>query len=183
MSETSNTKTPFLALADYEKRSLVHAVGLPEQIQAQGAWSGIGFRLGELYLLVGLKEVAEILHLPPMTNVPGSKAWLMGIANVRGNLVAVVDLRGFLIGQRTKLSDSSRVLVIRQEGGNVGLLIDEVLGQRHLFDDDNSDQGGFEETIVAPFVHRGYRKDDIEWGVFDSIQLTQTTEFLQAAAA
>ena len=181
MSEQT-TKTPFQALVDYERRSLVHAVGLPEQTEAQGAWSGIGFRLEDLNLLVSLKEVVEILHLPPMTQVPGALPWLLGIANVRGNLVAIVDLRSFLTGQRTSLSDASRVLVIRQEGGNVGLLIDEVVGQRHLFDTDQGDASRFAETMVAPFVERAYLKDDIDWGVFESQVLTNTKEFLQAAA-
>ena len=37
--------SPFDALADYERRSLAHAAGVPEQIEAPGLWRGIGFRV------------------------------------------------------------------------------------------------------------------------------------------
>ena len=36
--------SPFEALADYERRSLAHTAGLPEQIEAPGLWRGIGFQ-------------------------------------------------------------------------------------------------------------------------------------------
>ena len=36
----------FETLAEYERRSLAHVAGLPEQLQAAGLWRGIGFRIG-----------------------------------------------------------------------------------------------------------------------------------------
>ena len=41
--------SPFEALATFERRSLAHAAGLPEQIEAPGLWRGIGFRIGARY--------------------------------------------------------------------------------------------------------------------------------------
>jgi len=117
---------PFEALADYERRSLAHVAGLPEQIDAPGLWRGIGFRIGARYLVSSIGEVNEILTMPLLTVVPGTQAWMLGVANVRGNLVALVDLRNFIEGQRTVLTDSTRVLVVRQHGGSVALLLDEV---------------------------------------------------------
>ena len=38
--------SPFEALLDYERRSLAHVAGMPEQIEAPGLWRGIGFRVG-----------------------------------------------------------------------------------------------------------------------------------------
>ena len=65
--------TPFEALANYEKRSLAHAAGLPEQIEAPGLWRGIGFRIGAHYLVSSINEVNEILTLPALTVVPGTR--------------------------------------------------------------------------------------------------------------
>ncbi len=125
-----STLSPFEALAAYEQRSLGHAAGAPEQIEAPGLWRGIGFRLGARHFVSSIAEVNEILTLPPLTAVPGARGWLLGIANVRGNLVPVVDLYEFIAGQRSAIGETSRVLVVRQPGGSVGLLVDEVLGQR-----------------------------------------------------
>ena len=38
---------PFETLADYERRSLSHVAGMPEQIEAPGLWRGIAFRIGD----------------------------------------------------------------------------------------------------------------------------------------
>src|SRR6478672_943832 len=115
--------SPFDALAEYERRSLAHTAGLPEQIEAPGLWRGIGFRVGSRYLVSSINEVNEILTQPSLTIVPGTRPWLLGVANVRGNLVPVIDLKQYLEGDRTQFTDTSRVLLVRQAGGSVGLLI------------------------------------------------------------
>src|ERR1700761_2321614 len=104
--------SPFEALATFEKRSLAHTAGLPEQIEAPGLWRGIGFRIGTRYMVSSINEVNEILTQPPLTLVPGTRQWLLGVANVRGNLVPVIDLRQYLEGERTLLTDASRVLLV-----------------------------------------------------------------------
>ena len=111
--------SPFEALADYERRSLAHVAGMPEQIEAPGLWRGIGFRIGQRYLVSGINEVNEILTPPALTIVPGTRGWLLGVANVRGNLVPVIDLKQYLEGERTQATDSSRVLLVRQAGGKL----------------------------------------------------------------
>lgn len=178
----TTSKTPFQIIADYERRSLIHAAGLPEQASAQGAWSGIAFRLGKDRMLASLEDVAEILHMPDVTQIPGAAGWILGIANVRGNLIAVVDMHAFLGEKRTQITDRSRVLVVNQEGGNVGLLVDEVVGQRHMFDEDETNDNQFAESLIAGYITRQYAKEDEHWGVFDVTSLTNSNEFLNAAA-
>ena len=49
----------------------------------------------------GFDEVVEILPMPQVTPVPGAQPWLLGVANIRGNLLPIVDLKQFLEGERT----------------------------------------------------------------------------------
>src|SRR5690606_26697405 len=116
----------FDILLDYEHRSLSHVAGLPEQLEAPGLWRGIGYRIGRRRLASGFDEVVEILPLPQVTPVPGSQPWMLGLANVRGNLLPVADLKQFLEAERTVLHEGQRMLLVRQEGGNVAVLIDEL---------------------------------------------------------
>jgi twitching motility protein PilI len=174
--------SPFEALADYERRSLAHAAGLPEQIEAPGLWRGIGFRVGARYLVSSINEVNEILTFPALTLVPGTRPWLLGVANVRGNLVPVIDLRQYLEGERTQVTDSSRVLLVRQLGGSVGLLIDEVLGQRNFSEEQRSDALGEEDDRYARFVGENYPLGEVNWGLFSMAALVRTPDFVQAAA-
>jgi twitching motility protein PilI len=174
---------PFDVLADYEQRSLSHVAGLPEQIEAPGLWRGIGFRLGSRHLAAGFGEVVEIITLPPLTPVPGSEPWLLGVANIRSNLLPVVDLKFFLQGERTVQHASTRALVVKQAGGNVAVLIDELYGQRNFTDEHKTDLSGLDEGRYGTFVKQAYRLGDIVWGVFSMALLSRTPEFRQAAAA
>jgi len=174
--------SPFATLADYEQRSLAHVAGLPEQVDAPGLWRGIGFRVGDNYMVSSISEVNEILTMPSLTVVPGTQAWMLGVANVRGNLVAVVDLRGHIEGVRTELTDMSRVLVVRQHGGSVGLLVDEVLGQRSFSDEQREYAQGEDDTRYARYIGEKIQLGDILWGLFSMTALVRTAEFQQASA-
>lgn len=173
---------PFETLADYERRSLAHVAGLPEQIEAPGLWRGIGFRIGLHHLVSSIAEVNEILTMPALTNVPGTQPWMLGVANVRGNLVAMVDLRHFLEGKPSHLTEASRVLVVRQQGGSVGLLIDEVLGQRSLTDALRENAQGEEDESYRRFVGEKIQLGDTLWGMFSMTALVRSAEFQQASA-
>jgi twitching motility protein PilI len=175
-------RSPFLVLADYEQRSLAHVAGLPEQLDAPGLWRGVAYRIGSHRLASGFGEVVEILSMPALTPVPGSQPWMLGVANVRGTLLPVVDLKQFLEGERTVLNESQRVLVVRQPGGDVAVTIDEMYGQRSFVDAQGIDMAPVAEGRYAHFIERAYRINDQDWGVFSLERLARTPEFRQAAA-
>ncbi len=175
-------RPPFLVLADYEERSLAHVAGLPEQLDAPGLWRGVAYRIGSHRLASGFDEVVEILSLPALTTVPGAQPWMLGVANVRGTLLPVVDLKQFLEGERTVLHESQRVLVVRQPGGEVAVTIDELFGQRSFVDGQGIDVAQVSEGRYSHFIDRAYRMGEQDWGVFSLDRLARTPEFRQAAA-
>ena len=179
---TASAVDPFSVLQDYESRSLAHVVGLPEQLDAPGLWRGVGYRVGKRRLASGFDEVVEILGMPPVTPVPGAQPWMLGVANIRGNLLPIVDLRQFLEGERTVLHEGQRVLIVRQPGGNVAVTIDELFGQRSFVEEQKIGVEPFADGRYAHFVERAYRFGDHEWGVFSLDRLARTPEFRQAAA-
>jgi twitching motility protein PilI len=178
----ATASTPYEILVEYERLAQAHVAGALEQAEAPGMWRGIGFRIGDRNMVSSIAEVNEILTMPAMTAIPGTKPWLMGVANVRGNLVAVVDLRGFVEGSRTPIGDRSRVLVARQPGGAVGLLVDEVLGQRSFTDENIPLVDPGADDRYGRFVTRRYDLGGTIWGVFSMAVLVKTPEFSQAAA-
>ena len=172
--------TSFDTLLDYEARSLGHVPGRPESVEAAGHWRGVGFRLGQRRLVSSFDEVMEILPLPAVTPVPGAQSWMLGVANVRGTLLPVVDLKQFLEGERTVVHEGQRVLVVRQSGGNVAVLIDELFGQRTFNDSHRADVPPDDAGRYSHFVSQAYRLADTDWGVFSMSTLTRTPEFRQA---
>jgi twitching motility protein PilI len=180
-SEAVQPAGAYALLADYERRSLEHDPGVPEQIEAPGLWRAIGFRVGDHHFVSGIDEVSEILMSPPpVTSIPATRPWLLGVANVRGNLIALVDLKQFLFEQRTHVTGRARVLVVRQAGGNVGLLVDELLGQRNLTDADRVDAEGEADARLARFVTENVTLGSVRLGRFSMVELTRTAEFQHA---
>lgn len=178
----ASVHSAFALLADYERRSLAHAPGVPEQIDTPGLWRAIGFRIGEREFVCGIDEISEILLTPPpVTGIPGARSWLLGVANVRGTLLAMVDLKQFLFGQRTQITGQVRVLVIKQSGGNVGVLVDALLGYRNLTDADRADAKGEADPGLARFVAENISLGKTRLGRFSMVELTRAAEFQQAA--
>ena len=88
---------PFELLLELERRARV-AIAAREGAPAPAdEWVGIGFRLGAERFVTSRADVREVLPIPEqVTRVPGAKPWLRGIANLRGQLLTVVDLKSFL---------------------------------------------------------------------------------------
>jgi len=158
------------------------APGLPEQVKAAPLWSGLGFRVGDLQVVTPLNQVSEILPCPVVTPVPGVKHWLKGIANVRGNLLTIIDLPEYFDKAAVRLDDKSRLLVMNAPGLHTALLVNEVLGLRH-FDEEQEKQDVF-ALDDAVFVHlRGaFLRDNVLWGVFDMHSLAESLTFKHVAA-
>ncbi len=179
MNQSAN-RTPFEILARYERLSLAHASDTQDKLEAPGLWRGIGFRVGSRLLLSGIDEINELLAVPSLTPVPGTQPWLLGVANVRGNLVPVVDLGRFLFGERTQHSDRSRLLVVHQSGGSVALLVDEVLGQRTVDEEQRQHAQEEDDPRLARFVDTRVGRQQL--AIFSMGRLVRAPDFRQAAA-
>ena len=175
-------RSPFDILEAYERRSLAHAVQLPERQFTQDLWRGVGYRVGKRHLVSDFREVVEIVPMPPITPVPGAQPWLLGVGNLRGNLFPVVDLKYFMEGERTVQQEGQRVLIMRQAGGDVALTIDELFGQRSFELDQDTGAGELASGRYAHFIDRAFQSDGRDWGVFSLSLLSRTPEFWQAAA-
>jgi len=81
---------------------------------------------GETYG-VPIAHVAEILKLPPITEVPRAPSTVCGVISVRGRLVTVIDLRRRLRLAEGQMDRRARILLVDVgTGEQIGLLVDEV---------------------------------------------------------
>ncbi len=181
-SEAETGGKPLLAkLCDYEERSLAHDVGEAARQQQISNWDGVVFRLGDHFLTCRIDQIEEIIAFPPYTQIPGAKDWLLGVANVRGNLVPVSDLGWFLFGSRTPVTARTRLIVSRMQGRMAGLVVDEVFGQRHFHTDDLSAESSWEDTPLSDLVTHQFKTSEREWGVFNLGELQGDPEFMDGA--
>lgn len=181
MSAVRNQE-PFALLRDIEIRSQQKARGLPQKTEVRRTWSGIGFRLGDQRLVSPTDEVLEILKYPSLTRVPSALYWVKGIANIRGSLVPVMDLKAYLGEEPIKLQRETRVLVIQQGGFTSGLLVDEVLGMRHFFEEERSDQLPEVTPNLAVYLTGAFKQGNNVWGIFDMRNLAKSPQFMEVAS-
>ena len=97
------------------------------------SWAGVLFRLRRSRLLAPLDQVMEVLEPPAeITSIPGTRAWVVGVANNRGTLLPIFDLAALVYGGTAAPRASDRILVARQESVPCGLLVNEAIGIRHF---------------------------------------------------
>ncbi len=171
----------FRLLADMEARSRGHAAGLPQQQEQEEAWEGVVFGVGDTRLVVATGEVVEILNYPSgVSQIPGAKPWMRGIANIRGNILPIIDLQAFFGGPATVATRRSRVLVFNQGDGLVGLLVGEMVGMRRF---DQMARTGKREAAgrVGRYVVSGFEQDGTYWPVFSMQGLAQDPAFQNGA--
>ena len=86
----------------------------------------VTFRLdGEVYG-INVMQVQEVLRVTEIAPVPGAPDYVMGIINLRGNVVTVIETRKRFGLQSGEIDDSSRVVISEAGGYVVGILVDSV---------------------------------------------------------
>jgi len=179
----NNTQpTPFALLKHIETRSQQRALGLPQKVEVRRTWSGIGFRIGNTRLLLAMGEVGEILRYPTITKVPSALNWVKGLANIRGNLLPIMDLKRFVNNESLRINRASRVIVIQRGELSSGLLVDEVFGMRHFFTEQHSKNLPEVSDKLKAYLKGSFIQNEVEWGVFSVAELAQSSEFLNIAA-
>lgn len=85
-------------------------------------------RLGGCRYALPMASVAEVGRPPSLTRVPGLPAWVAGVANWRGRVLAVLDLRSLLAADPGDLDRRGRLVVLHHHGVRVGVLVESVAG-------------------------------------------------------
>ena len=177
-----NVNDPIALLRDMERRARGES-GEAADVQASGeVWRGIGFSVGGRRLVTSMADITEVMHCPKLARVPGAKDWLMGIANLRGALLPVVNLQGFLRAEPAVLDRESRVLVIEQGEMLSGLAVEEVFGVKHFLEDQRLSDAAASENWLSPYVVNSFSVGGEIWEVFDVHTLIAAPAFMQVAA-
>jgi twitching motility protein PilI len=148
-----------------------YQVQLLERMQA--ARNNAGARVNQLGVMIGperylldLTQVGEIVPVPSITVVPLTQPWYLGLANIRGNLISVIDLARYQQQSDTATGSDSRIITFASGlGFNCGLLVSRVYGLRHA--------AGMEAS-----GDRLRDADANEWTPLDLAALVSDTRFL-----
>ena len=86
----------------------------------------VTFRLGEEIYGIDVLQVQEVLRITEISPVPGAPHYVLGIINLRGNVVTVIDARNRFGLPPKETDDASRIIVVDAFDKVIGLLVDNV---------------------------------------------------------
>jgi twitching motility protein PilI len=175
-----SSNSPFELLSSIEQKSRTKAEGLPVLEEIKEEWLGIAFKLRNQILLAAMTEVSEIVTRPTLTNIPGVKPWVLGIANMRGNLLPVMDLEGLLYGEtNTKELKHQRIIAVKCSTLTAGLRVNAVFGIKHFWVDERNEQLPELDLQLQPFVTTSFKRTTEHYGVFDVAKLAESDVFME----
>jgi purine-binding chemotaxis protein CheW len=148
--------------------------GEPEQGRTSSYWKVCVITLGDDQFAVDLRQVREVFKLTSVTPVPGMPDHLVGVANLRGVIVPLADVRPFL---RLPPSGAHRYALVVSHGlQQIGLLIDDVPEIRTIHADDLVAPSAQHRTQGASFISSFFKTDTRPIGLFEVSRLVAMVE-------
>jgi len=174
---------PFELLAELERRGRAVSAHVAQEGATGREWVGVALRMaGDLYL-VAREETREVFGVPAsMTRVPGGKPWIKGLANVRGQLLPIIDLRQFLGSGTTPITRNTRVMVVNHRDIPAGLLVDEVLGFRRFAEGEFTGDAPPTVARCERYLAGAFRRGAEQWPVLSLRSVLESQAFAEAAA-
>ncbi len=174
---------PFELLKELEKRSRNLAPGSAPETAAGREWVGVAFRMGGETFLVAREETREVLGYPAVvTRIPGAKSWVKGLANIRGQLMPMLDLRQFLGSGATTAGRNTRIVIVNHREIPAGLMVDEVLGFRRFAEPEFNAEPPPTVIRCDSYLAGAFRRGGEVWPVLSLKSLVESQSFLQAAS-
>lgn len=86
----------------------------------------VTFQLEDETYGINVMQVREVLRYTEIAPVPGAPDYVLGIINLRGNVVTVIDTRSRFGLTQGEVTDNTRVIVIEAESQVIGIMVDSV---------------------------------------------------------
>ncbi|MFK8018047.1 MAG: chemotaxis protein CheW [Gammaproteobacteria bacterium] len=168
---------PFALLLEMERRAQ-RRYGSSAQTEQ---WVGVGLRVGDDQYVVPREQIREVMQRPSLTRIPGSQPWLLGLANVRGQLMPVVDLKVLCGDAPTPTERRTRVVLVNSDEVPMAVVVDEVFGFRRFApDEQQAGEPATAEVGLADFVDGKFARDGVSWPILSFVKVIQSPKLLSA---
>ena len=180
--------TAFNLLAELAEKARRQGLELPPEQTTQTHSTGLGFNLLGQRFVASMEEVGELMRVPQTTRIPGVKNFVLGVANVRGRLMTVLDL-ALLFGKTSTLPRAQRrVLAVEDDEQLIGFVIDDSHGMQHFPSDaymesQSAAQGEEIPEDIRPFVRGAYDIAGVQWPLLSLKALAEDPRLEKLAVA
>lgn len=138
------------------------------------------FGLGREEFAIPLLKVKEVLGYPEVTPLPQTSSYFLGIMDLRGSVVSILDLRSKL-GFKPERTEETTTIILDVGSFNIGMVVDRVNSVVSIHDQDIDRRPMIENAAATEFVTGVFHKDNKLVIVLDlekalSVQDKQTIE-------
>jgi purine-binding chemotaxis protein CheW len=135
----------------------------------------VSFTLGEETYAINAARVNEVLRYTEITPVPGAPSFILGIINLRGNVVTVINGRGVFGLSNQAVSEQSRIIVVDIEDFALGIVVDRVSAIVDLNAQEIETPPATGDETSARFIQGVYNQED---ELMILVDFTRVTELL-----
>ena len=171
MKKAGGFHTPLQQLLLLEERIRLAGAKLPEDVDQLNRFHGIKCVIRGVDCLVDIRQVSEVIEDKQVTRIPCCVAWIEGVMNYRGALVAVYNVNRFLHEDRQR-SDSP-LIILRYANELSAIRVDQVLGMQKYMQDEfrQFEQVGVDVEALDYYVDASIESEDRTWLRVDVIKL------------
>ena len=129
-----------------------------------------GYRTGSMRFMVPEGTVSELLNSSKIYHLPNAPRWIVGLINMHGNVIPVVDIASY-IGDEVSRLQKSNILVIGTNEAAIGILIDglpEAINENEIV----TGLSAVPEKLEG-YVKAGLYSDGYNWYEFEVFKLFQ----------
>lgn len=138
IKEKETVETKPLEIAPEEKMAILRSRAKELSREREGTEAGadsfevIEFLLTNETYAVETLFVREVYPMIELTPLPCTPAFVFGLINIRGQILTVIDMKGFFDLPERGVTNLNKVIVVRKDGMELGILADEIIGIRTI---------------------------------------------------
>ncbi len=104
----------------------------PEDTGGEVSIEVMEFLLANEHYAIESRYIREVYPIKDYTPLPGTPPFVLGLINLRGQIVSVIDIKKFFDLPEKGLSDLNKVIIIQNDEMEFGILADAILGVRRI---------------------------------------------------
>ncbi|MDF1644792.1 MAG: chemotaxis protein CheW [Pseudomonadales bacterium] len=144
----------------------------------QDDWRALSFILRGRTVTAASGEMTEIIEIPEsITMVPDTPEWMVGLTNFHGEVLPISDLQCFVGGSPIARDYQSKILVIKNRGKYVGLMVPSVLGIRYFPKNSKRQYQALDDRLDL-FIYDEFEFEGQVWPVVSMAAILADKQFL-----
>lgn len=101
-------------------------VNTAQQTDGDSVLQWVTFKLGRETYAINVMQIREVLRYSDIAPVPGAPHYVLGIINLRGSVVTVIDTRARFGLEGGEVTDNTRIVILETASHTIGVLVDSV---------------------------------------------------------